>query len=282
MPVATVRGVEIFYRVVGKDGPWIAIIPGGRRGHDELVPLAEKISAQGFRVLLHDRRNTGASGLQFDTTETEETVWADDLHDLLKQLNALPAFISGSSSGARTSLLFALRHPDAVRALLLLRVTGGTFAAKRLPEMYYDQYIRAAEQGGMPAVLATEHYTALAKSNPKSAQALEAMEPHRFIAMLKSWREKFVAGANLPVMGVTDAELATIKVPVLVIPGNDNTHSSESGRIAARKIHGSTLHELPIKDEDVPIIHFDKWAHLEPEIAQTFAGFMRKAAAKPS
>jgi hypothetical protein len=28
----------------------------------------------------------------------------------------------------------------------------------------------------------------------------------------------------------------------------------------------------------LPIIHFDKWAHLEPEIAQTFADFMRKAA----
>jgi pimeloyl-ACP methyl ester carboxylesterase len=79
-------------------------------------------------------------------------------------------------------------------------------------------------------------------------------------------------------MGVTDAELATIKVPVLVIPGNDNTHSSESGRIAARKIPGSTLHELPIRDEDVAIIHFDKWAHLEPEIAQTFAGFMQQNA----
>jgi len=278
MPIANVRGVEIFYRVIGKDGPWIAMIPGGRRGHDEFVPLAEKIAAHGFRVLLHDRRNTGVSGIQFDTSDTEEAIWADDLHDLLKQLNALPAFISGSSSGARTSLLFALRHPEAVRALLLLRVTGGAFAAKRLPEMYYDQYIRAAEQGGMPAVLATEHYAALAKSNPKSRATLEAIEPHRFIAMLKGWREKFVAGANLPVMGVTDAELASIKAPVLVIPGNDNTHSSESGRIAARKIAGATLHQLPVKDEDVPLIHFDKWAHLEPEIARTFADFMRRNA----
>lgn len=278
MPVTTVRGVEINYRVIGKDGPWIAMIPGGRRGYEEFVPLAEKIAAYGFRVFLHDRRNTGSSGLQFDTSDTEEAIWADDLYELLKQQNALPAFISGSSSGARTSLLFALRHAEAVRALLLLRVTGGAFAAQRLPENYYDQYIRAAEQGGMAAVLATEHYANLAKANPKTRATLEAIEPKRFIAMLKGWREKFVAGANLPVMGVTDAELSTIKVPVLVIPGNDNTHSSESGRIAARKIAGSKLHELPIKDEDVPIIHFDKWAHLEPEIAQVFADFMRKAA----
>lgn len=278
MPMTTVRGVEINYRVIGKDGPWIALIPGGRRGYAEFVPLAEKIAAHGFRVFLHDRRNTGASDLRFDTSDTEEAIWAEDLYALLKQQNALPAFISGSSSGARTSLLFALRHPEAVRALLLLRVTGGPFAARRLPEMYYDQYIRAAEQGGMPAVLETEHYAGLARANPKTRAALEATDPQRFVAMLKDWRAKFIAGADLPVMGVTDAELAAIKAPVLVIPGNDNTHSSESGRIAARKIRGSTLHQLPIEDEDVPLLHFDKWAHLEPEIAQVFADFMRRAA----
>ena len=29
-----------------------------------------------------------------------------------------------------------------------MRVTGGAFAAGRLPENYYDQFIRAAEEGG--------------------------------------------------------------------------------------------------------------------------------------
>jgi pimeloyl-ACP methyl ester carboxylesterase len=276
MPVTTVRGVTINTRIIGDAGPWIALIPGGRRGFAEFVPLAEKIAAYGFRVFLHDRRNTGASSLQFASEDVEEATWADDLYELLKQQNALPAFIGGSSSGARTAILFALRHPKALRALLLLRVTGGAFAAKRLPEMYYDQYIRAAEQGGMPAVAATEHYAGLIKANPKNREILDTMDPKRFIAILKGWREKFTAGAHLPVMGVTDAELASIKVPTLVIPGNDNTHSSESGCIAHRKIVGSTLHELPIEDEDVPLIHFDKWAPYEPEIARTFAEFMRR------
>ena len=56
-----VRGVNIHYRVIGEKGPWLALITGGRRGFAEFVPLAEKIAAHGVRVLIHDRRNTGAS-----------------------------------------------------------------------------------------------------------------------------------------------------------------------------------------------------------------------------
>ena len=37
---------------------------------------------------------------------------------------------------------------------------------------------------------------------------------------------------------MTDADLAAIKVPTVVIPGNDQTHASVNGRIAAAKIPG--------------------------------------------
>jgi pimeloyl-ACP methyl ester carboxylesterase len=276
LSVAIVRGVDIHYRIIGEQGPVFAIIPGARRGYGELASLAEKTAAQGFRVLLHDRRNTGASGLQFDSENVEEVTWADDLYELLGQLKLRPAFIGGSSSGARTAIQFALRHQDACRGLLLLRVTGGAFPAKRLPEMYYEQYIRAAENGGMPAVMATEHYAGLVKANPKSRATLDTMDARRFIAIMKGLRDKFIAGADLPVMGVTEQELASIKVPTLIIPGNDLTHNAESGLTAHRMIKGSVLHDLRLKDEDVALIPFSDWAPYEPEIARAFADFMRK------
>ena len=134
MPFATVRGVQINYKTVGDDGPWVAINPGGRREYKEVEDLAERIAAKGYRVMLHDRRNVGASDISLSSEETEEAVWADDLHGLLAQHGALPAFVGGSSSGARMSMLFGLRHPTATRGLLLMRVTGGAFAAGRLPE----------------------------------------------------------------------------------------------------------------------------------------------------
>ena len=72
MPIAQVHGLNINYEVIGDDGPWVTLITGGRRGYAEFVPLARKIAAEGYRVLMHDRRNTGASDISFDGKDVEE------------------------------------------------------------------------------------------------------------------------------------------------------------------------------------------------------------------
>lgn len=278
MPTAKIRGLNILYQVIGARGPWLALTTGGRRGHQEFVPLARKIATAGHRVLLHDRRNTGASDILIEGEEVEEAIWADDLHQLLSQLGALPAFIGGSSSGARTSVLFALRHPTSARGLLLFRVTGGEFAANRLPETYYGQFIRAAQEGGMAAVCATEQYQERIAANPANRERLMKMDPKCYVEVMSRWRDNFVAGARLPVMGVTEAELRSIGIPAIVVPGNDKTHSSESGRAAARLIPGAEVHELPIADQDVALIPFEQWAPYEEEIAGIFVDFMKRTA----
>jgi len=115
--LADVRGVNINYKVLGDHGPWVALSPGGRRDLGGVEPLAKGVADAGHRVVIFDRRNCGASEVVIDGEDSEYEIWADDLHDLLAQLKALPVFVGGSSSGCRTSLLFALRHPEAVAAL---------------------------------------------------------------------------------------------------------------------------------------------------------------------
>src|SRR5262247_95750 len=216
MPVTTIRGVNINWQVIGDAGPWIMLTTGGRRAHNEFIPLARKLAALGHRVVLHDRRNTGASDVLIAGDEGEEVIWTDDMYELMRGLGALPAFFGGGSSGARTSILFALRHPEAVRGLLLLRVTGGAFAAERLPENYYGQFIRAAREGGMAAVCATQQYQERIAANPGNRQRLMSMDPERYIEVMTRWRDLFVQGASLPVMGVSEAELASIRRPTIV------------------------------------------------------------------
>ncbi len=275
MPVLDIRGVNLHYRVVGERGPWLALITGGRRGFSEFVPLAEKIAAHGIRVLLHDRRNTGASDVLIDGNEGEEEIWTDDLYELLGKLDARPAVVGGASSGARTSIITYLRHPDAVRALFLMRLTGGEFAAGRLPEMYYGQFIRAAREGGMAAVCATEQYRERIAANPANRERLMRMDPQRYIEVMSNWLALFTAGPVAPMYGVTEAQLASIRVPSVVIPGNDKTHSMACGRAIQKLIPGSRLVELPLEDQDVPLIPFPDWAEHENEIARVFVDFMR-------
>lgn len=274
MPVHTIRGVRIHYEVVGDAGPWVALVTGGRRGFAEFRSLAGKLAAKGFRVLLHDRRNTGASDVLIEGEDGEEEIWADDLVLLLRHLDAVPAFVGGTSSGARLSMLTYLRHPEAVRGLLLVRVTGGAVAAGRLPDMYYGQFIRAAREGGMAAVCATEQYQERIAANPANRERLMGMDPQRYIAVMQHWLDIFLTGPRAPVLGMEDAAVRSIRVPAIVVPGNDNTHSSANGLAAARLIEGSVLYRLPIEDEDVPLLPFSAWAPHEDELAGALATFM--------
>ncbi len=86
----------------------------------------------------------------------------------------------------------------------------------------------------------------------------------------------FDVGADLPLMGVTPDQLVILKMPTIVIPGNDNTHSSESGRTAHRMIPGSEIHDLGLDDVDVALIPYPDWAQYEPEIVDVLTGFMKQ------
>jgi pimeloyl-ACP methyl ester carboxylesterase len=218
MPIATIRGVHINYQVLGEHGPWVALSPGGRRDLSGVMPLATQVAAAGYRVLLHDRRNCGASDVVIEGDASEYEIWADDLYALLAQLQALPVYVGGSSAGCRLSLLFALRHPEAVRALLLWRVTGGPFTAQRLAHNYYGQFIEAAQQGGMPAVCDTEFFRERIANNPANRGRLLGLDAQRFINVMAHWREYFLRDADLPVIGASAEALGSITVPTCVIP----------------------------------------------------------------
>lgn len=274
MAYMKVRGIEIKYEIFGDKGPWVALATGGRSPYSEFGTLPVKLAAKGFRVVMHDRRNCGGSEIAIDDSQSEDEHRVSDWHALLSELGATPTFLGGSSSGARMSLRYAVRYPNLVRGLLLMRVTGGPFQAERLPENYYSQFIRAAEQGGMEAVAAMDHWKAVIAARPANRDVLLKMPVARFVQVMSKWREQLMAGGDLPVAGVTAAELRAIKAPTIVIPGNDKIHNNASGRIAAEHIAGAKLHELPIKDTGADIVPFPEWKPHEDEIARTFADFM--------
>jgi pimeloyl-ACP methyl ester carboxylesterase len=279
VPVATVRGVHLAYEVLGEQGPWVALNPGGRRDMGGVQNIAERVAAAGYRVLIHDRRNCGASDVVIAGEESEYEIWADDLHELLGQLGALPAIVGGSSSGCRTSLLVAMRHPEAVRALLLWRVTGGQFAANRLAENYYGQFITAAQQGGMAAVCQMEHWAERIAANPKARDQLMSLSVPDFVRVMDHWRGYFLRDADKPVIGATAEDLAKITVPACVVPGHDRTHGRATGETAARLLPNAELHILFPKDEDVDLA-VEAWGDQQKmmELADILVGFLGRVA----
>ena len=276
MTVANLRGINISYEIHGSQGPWVALSPGGRRGLDGARGLAEGMAAAGFRVVIFDRRNCGATDVVIAGDESEYQIWTDDLHALLSEIGALPAVLGGGSSGCRLSFNFALRHPDDVTGLLLWRVTGGAHACTALAAMYYGDYVGVAEEGGMAAVCATDHFAECIANNPSNRDRLMAMEVADFTRVMENWASYFLADADLPVIGATEDQLESIAVPTCVVPGNDWRHPREVGRNAHRLIAGSELHELMKEDLDVDLGPPEDWHAIEGEMATCFTDFLER------
>ena len=281
MPEAIVRGITLNYEIIGASGPFIALTPGSRRSYRELIDLAKAIAAAGYRVLLHDRRNCGASDVVFDGSASEHEVWADDLYELARQFDALPIYVGGSSAGARLAILFALRHPQALRGLLLWRVTGGQEAVDRLAEGYYGQYITLARTGGMTAVAASEHFRECIAARPANRERLLGTDPEEFIKVMTTWRVRFLQSALLPIVGASEADLNSIEAPACLIAGNDVIHTPVTAHKAAKLIPNSELHDDVVskRPENDLLRDWDRaeWRQAEPRIAAIFVDFLRRA-----
>lgn len=279
LPFADINSVRLHYKVLGDHGPWVALVSGARRNMDEVRGLATVVAGAGFRVLLHDRRNTGESSLSLDGEGSEFEIWADDLRVLVKHLGLPRIVVGGSSSGCRLATIMALRHRDTVCALLMMRVTGGAFAVKRLSGVYYTQYIEAAGRGGMEEVCRIDHFQDLIAQNPARRQQLMAWNSGRFIDVMSRWRENLEAGIDDPMLGAGERDLRGIDFPVCVIPGNDRTHSIASGLKVHSLIPRAELHELRTDQLDADLITMDEWVPND-RLAPVVIGFISHATAR--
>ena len=84
-----VNGGNVVYEILGDSGDLIVLTPGGRFSMEipGLRPLAEGLVAGGYRVLLWDRPNCGASDVQF-YGQSESHMRAETLHGLLGALGS--------------------------------------------------------------------------------------------------------------------------------------------------------------------------------------------------
>ena len=279
MPSMLINGVNIRYEELGSGVP-VALISGGRGDMEAVRGLAERLATH-HRVIIHDRRNCGASDVVIGGELSEHEIWADDTHELLTRLDATPAYVGGGSNGSPVSLLVAIRHQETVRGLLLWNVIGGTVAAQRLGYNYYEQFVEIAQREGMQGVTESEFFAERIQQNPSNRERLSAMDPQEFISVMLRWHAFFTA--KKPVVGASEAELQAIQVSAAIIPGNDEVHTKEVGENLHRILPNSELHEpvWSIQERETQIDQDPaKFRDLGYErMASVFLPFLKKAEA---
>ena len=246
MPTLLVNGVNIQYEEMGTGVP-IILTPGSRYDMNAVRALAEILASE-YRVIIYDRRNCGASDVVISGDLSEQEIWADDLHDILVQLQAIPAYVGGGSAGCRVSLMLAIRHPDSVRGLLLWHITGGATAAEQLGYSYYEEFIEIAKREGMQGVIQTDFFAERIRQNPANLDSLLSMDTDDFIDVMARWRT-FFTGED-PVIGATQEQLEQIAVPAVIIPGDDDVHPLLVGQNLHAILPDSELHDPVFSKEE--------------------------------
>ena len=283
MPTVTVDGIGLAYEIIG-NGPRTAVItPGGRFSKDTpgVRALSDRLAEKGLRVLIWDRPNCGESDLCF-AGESESLMHADALAGLLRTLDAAPALVVGGSAGSRVSLLTAIRHPDVVERLFLLWISGGAVGLASLAYYYCHESLAAAALGGMEAVAALPGWQEQLTRNPRNRETLLRQDAGAFVETMKKWAGGFLPRDDSPVPGVAPADLAALRMPVMVLRSGESDfhHPRETSETVHAMISGARIDEPPWGDREwIERMQaasrgeglFARWPLLAPQILE-FAG----------
>jgi pimeloyl-ACP methyl ester carboxylesterase len=287
MPMTKVNGLNIAYDIIGSGTQTIAITCGGRFSKDApgLRELAQKLAEDGYKVLIWDRFNCGESDFCFDS-ESESVLNTDALAGLLRALDFGPTLLMGGSAGARISIMMAVRYPELVAGVFAMSISGGELGLGVLAVHYHFESAFAAVNGGMEAVANAPVWTEQIARNPGNRDRLLSQDRDQFIATMKKWAAAFFPKSECPIPGLTPEELASIRVPTVIIRSDDSDlhHTRETSETVARMIPGAVLAESPWPEGSWNRAMgqkggiFELWPDLAPQISEFARSLATEAA----
>ena len=243
-----INGGNVVYEVLGKQGDFIVLTPGGRFSKDipGLRPLALALVKGGYRVLLWDRPNCGKSDVQF-WGRSESHMRAETLQQLITALDIGPCIIAGGSGGARDSILTTMLYPELVTKLVVWNIVGGVYGSFVLGSHYLVPSILAVRGLGIKGLLSVREWRDLIEANPDNEQRILELDTDEFLKVMLRWLNAYVPKPGQTIPGVEDEMFDQIKVPTLIIRGGENDwdHPKRTSLEVSCLIKGSRLIDPP-------------------------------------
>lgn len=217
---AYVNGLKMYYEIHGEGTP-LVLIHGGGSTIETNFGCVLPVLAKTHKVIAVEMQAHGHTA-DIDRPLTFEQD-ADDIAELLKQLNIIRANIFGFSNGASTTLQFAIRHPEMTNQI----VVASTFYKKAgTPEWFWDM-MKNATFDGMPQ----PYKDAFLKINPDT-NALHRMY-ERDVARMQSFPD------------ISDEQMKSIKAPAFIISGDREVVTPEHIAEMHRLISNSRIAIIP-------------------------------------
>ncbi|MPW24849.1 alpha/beta fold hydrolase [Alkalibaculum sp. M08DMB] len=206
----SVNTAKIFYQVFGENQRTIIFLHGN--GEDWNVFYNQiKPCSKHFKVVTIDSRGHGKS--TFGSEQLSITIMANDVIEVMNELNITRADVIGFSDGGNIAIQLALKYPQRIEKLV---IAGANL---------YPRGIKTIAQ--IPTVLKFYFYMSISLFSNRAKEQLQILN----------------LMVNNPKFKIEN--LKGIKTPTLVLAGEDDMIKEEHTELIANSISNSSLEIIP-------------------------------------
>ena len=280
MPLARVNGVNLYYEMTG-EGTVPLIFSHEFAGDYRSWEAQVRFFSRRYRVITYNGRGYPPSDVPTDSEAYSQAIVVDDLYYLLQHLKISKAHIIGLSMGGNIALNFGIKYPEVCASLVIAGCGAGS--------TNHEQFLKDArtvvdrlEKDGMEKM--AEFYSV----GPTRVQFRRKDR--------RGWQEFFTQlkahstiGSALTFKGIQmkrptifslEANLTKIKVPTLIMIGDEDEPCIESAIFMKRHIQTSGLvvfpqtgHTMNLEEPDLfnrvvldflTMVEAGKWAVRDP------------------
>jgi pimeloyl-ACP methyl ester carboxylesterase len=260
-------GLKFHYRDEGEGLPFV--FQHGLGG-DVNQPFGLYRPPQGVRFIAFDVRGHGETRPLGDVSKLTFATLADDLIALLDHMGIKQAVFGGISLGAAIAVNVALRYPERVLALVLVRPA---WIDHPLPEnvAIYTKIGRLLRESGPSDGLAefrrTPEFQAMERESPDCAKSLVGQFEHPRAVECAARLERLAGDSPCP----DRKEFDNLKVPTLIV-GNrqDPIHPWELAKSLSAIIPGASLREITPKSASLERHTADVQQAIDAFLTQNF------------
>lgn len=218
MPVVNANGIDLYYEVHGEGEPLLLIMGLSLNSKSWFRTLPEL--SKHYKVIIFDNRGVGLSGKP--NTPYSIELMAEDTRAVLDAAGTETAHVYGISMGGMIAQRFSLKYPERVRSLVLgCTTSGGATHVQPGPDVSMLMISRASSTA-TPEEMAwatapilysrsfIEHNRSLVAEDIEKRIELPVL-PYAYMLQLQACMAHDTSG-----------EISDIKVPVLVIHGDED------------------------------------------------------------
>lgn len=246
MQFADSHGVKLFVQSTGAGIPIVFVheFAGDYRNYDDQV----RFFGPNFRCITFNARGYPPSEVPTDVEQYGQAFAVEDIASVMRWAGVENAHIVGVSMGGYATLNFGLTYPERARSLTLVGAGHGSDPARR-GQFLRDSAELAERLVTMGMEQGIEHY-----ANSTIRRRFKEKNPRGFEQFNRQFAEHSALGSSLTTRGYQmrrqtiyelEAKLRELRVPTLIVTGDDDEPCIEPALFMKRTIPDARLWIVP-------------------------------------